>query len=40
MYYNGKYLDGCPVDICDPSQVRVHDLKGSVVGAPNTFYGE
>ena len=39
MYYNGKFMDGCPVDVCDPSQVRVRELRGGHVGKQQTFHG-
>ncbi|XP_055868283.1 filamin-A-like isoform X2 [Biomphalaria glabrata] len=37
MYYDNKFMDGCPIDVCDPSQVRVHDLHGGLVGKSNSF---
>lgn len=39
MYYDNKFMDGCPIDVCDPSQVRVHDLHGGLVGKSNSFQG-
>ena len=39
MYYNNKYMDGCPIDVCDPSQVRVRDLRGGLIGKQQTFHG-
>ncbi|XP_062597927.1 filamin-C-like [Saccostrea cucullata] len=37
LYCQGKRIDSCPVDVCDPSRVRVIDLKGGIVGRPNRF---
>ncbi|KAL8625534.1 hypothetical protein ACOMHN_014623 [Nucella lapillus] len=37
MYYQNKFMDGCPVDVCDPSQVRVRELRGGHVGKMQTF---
>ena len=39
MYYDGRYMDGCPIDVCDPSQVNIRDLHGGHVGKPNVFHG-
>lgn len=38
MYYENRFLDGCPIDVCDPSQVKVLDLQGGLVGKSNTFH--
>ncbi|KAK3780575.1 hypothetical protein RRG08_037514 [Elysia crispata] len=38
MYYDGRYMDGCPIDVCDPSQVKIRDLQGGHVGKPNVFH--
>ncbi|KAH9498672.1 hypothetical protein Btru_007267, partial [Bulinus truncatus] len=38
MYYDSNYMDGCDIDVCDPSQVRVYDLQGGLVGKTNTFH--
>ncbi|GFO06181.1 filamin-c [Plakobranchus ocellatus] len=38
MYYDGRYMDGCPIDVCDPSQVKIRDLQGGHVGKPNSFH--
>ena len=40
LYCQGKRIDSCPVDVCDPSRVKVNDLKGGIVGRPNKFKGE
>lgn len=40
LYCQGKRIDSCPVDVCDPSRVKVNDLKGGIVGRPNKFNGE
>ena len=40
MYYDGRYMDGCPIDVCDPSQVKIRDLQGGHVGKPNVFHGK
>ncbi|ESP04923.1 hypothetical protein LOTGIDRAFT_229996 [Lottia gigantea] len=37
LYYKDRYLDGCAMDICDPSQVRVLGLKGGIVGQRQEF---
>ncbi|XP_022288939.2 filamin-A-like [Crassostrea virginica] len=37
LYCQGKRIDSCPVDVCDPSRVKVNDLKGGIVGRPNKF---
>lgn len=37
MFYKNKYMDGCPIDVCDPSQVRVRDLRGGLIGKLQTF---
>lgn len=39
MYYNNKFMDGCPVEVCDPSQVRVRDLRGGLIGKLQSFHG-
>ncbi|GFR82091.1 filamin-C, partial [Elysia marginata] len=38
MYYDDRYMDGCPIDVCDPSQVKIRDLQGGHVGKPNVFH--
>lgn len=40
LYCQGKRIDSCPVDVCDPSRVKVIDLKGGVVGRPSRFKGK
>ncbi|XP_076435753.1 filamin-A-like [Babylonia areolata] len=37
MYYNNTFMDGCPVDVCDPSQVRVRGLRGGHIGKQQNF---
>ncbi|XP_076453914.1 filamin-A-like [Babylonia areolata] len=37
MYYRNKFMDGCPVDVCDPSQVRVRELRGGHIGKMLSF---
>lgn len=37
LYCQGKRIDSCQVDVCDPSRVKVIDLKGGIVGRPNRF---
>ncbi|KAK7090869.1 filamin-C-like isoform X2 [Littorina saxatilis] len=37
MFYNNKFMDGCPIDVCDPSQVRVRDLRGGLIGKQQQF---
>lgn len=39
LYCQGKRIDSCQVDVCDPSRVKVIDLKGGIVGRPNRFKG-
>ncbi|XP_050393994.2 filamin-B [Patella vulgata] len=38
LYYKEKFIDGCPIDICDPSQVRVVGLKAGSVGKLQEFH--
>ncbi|XP_012935156.2 filamin-C [Aplysia californica] len=38
MYYDGRFMDGCPIDVCDPSQVKVKELQGGHVGKNNIFF--
>lgn len=40
MFYDNRFMDGCPIDVCDPSQVRVRDLRGGHVGKQQAFHGE
>ncbi|XP_041356835.1 filamin-C-like isoform X2 [Gigantopelta aegis] len=37
VYYDGRYLDGCPIDVADPSQVRVCELSGGMMGRHQNF---
>ncbi|XP_071084444.1 filamin-C-like [Haliotis cracherodii] len=37
LYYNNRLIDGCPIDVCDPSQVRVCELKGGGVAKMQEF---
>ncbi|KAK3096080.1 hypothetical protein FSP39_022879 [Pinctada imbricata] len=37
MHARGKFIDTCPVDVCDPSQVKVLGLKGGVSGRAIKF---
>ncbi|KAL8593939.1 hypothetical protein ACOMHN_021791 [Nucella lapillus] len=37
VYYNNQFMDGCPVDVCDPSQVRVRGLRGGHIGKQQSF---
>lgn len=39
LYCQGRRIDSCQVDVCDPSRVKVIDLKGGIVGRPNRFKG-
>ncbi|PVD18513.1 hypothetical protein C0Q70_21062 [Pomacea canaliculata] len=38
MFYDNRFMDGCPIDVCDPSQVRVRDLRGGHVGKQQAFH--
>ena len=39
MYSRGKFIDTCPIDVCDPSQVKVIGLKGGMVARAIRFQG-
>ncbi|XP_059151967.1 filamin-C-like [Physella acuta] len=37
MFYENRFLDGCPIEVSDPSQVKVIGLQGGHVGKSNSF---
>lgn len=39
LYCHGKLVDSCPIDVCDPSQVKVTGLKGGLVNKKQHFTG-
>ncbi|XP_052103817.1 filamin-C-like isoform X2 [Mytilus californianus] len=37
LFCHGKLVDTCPIDVCDPSQVKVTGLKGGLVNKKQYF---
>ncbi|KAL5004346.1 hypothetical protein ScPMuIL_017802 [Solemya velum] len=37
LYVNDKYVDTCPVDVCDPSQVKITEIKSGMAGRSQAF---
>ncbi|XP_063430705.1 filamin-C-like isoform X3 [Mytilus trossulus] len=37
LFCHGKLVDSCPIDVCDPSQVKVTGLKGGIVNKRQYF---